>query len=222
MEISNFAQEILEKLWTEEKGESKKGYKRGARYIDDKEYENAVKELISLKLVEKKDGDLFLTPDGLKEAEITIRRHRLAERVMSDIIGSSEPVREDAACRLEHILIEGLDEAICTLLGHPKICPHGKPIPAGNCCKKEKKVVEQAIFSLANMKDGESGKIVYLYSPEKEEIKKLMAIGVLPGKEIKLIRRFPSYFFEIGYNQFAVDEEIASSIFVRRVFTSLW
>jgi len=42
-----------------------------------------------------------------------------------------------------------------------------------------------------------------------------MAIGVLPGVSIRLLRRFPSFVFEAGYSQFAVDEEIASALYVR-------
>ena len=46
-------------------------------------------------------------------------------------------------------------------------------------------------------------------------LQKLMAMGVLPGGEVQLIRRAPAYVFEIGYSQFAVDEEIAADIFIR-------
>lgn len=47
------------------------------------------------------------------------------------------------------------------------------------------------------------------------KLQKLMAMGVLPGTSIELIRRFPAYVFQVDYSQFAVDEEIASDIYVR-------
>jgi DtxR family Mn-dependent transcriptional regulator len=116
---------------------------------------------------------------------------------------------------MEHILFDGLDDSICTLLGHPKFCPHGKPIPQGQCCLHMRKSLKRLIAPLNEILPGQHGKIAYIHLNNSGHLQKLMAIGVLPGTPVKLIRRYPSVVFEAGNSQFAVDEEIASDIHVR-------
>ena len=61
------------------------------------------------------------------------------------------------------------------------------------------------------------GKVAYVYASESGQLQKLMAMGILPGAPITLIQSFPSYVFKVGETQFAVDKEIADSIYVRLV-----
>jgi len=97
-----------------------------------------LRELIDLKLVSPSDNLLELTPRGRREAEGAIRRHRLAERLLNDVLETKQDIDENA-CRFEHLIYEGIEENICTLLGHPKVCPHGRPIPPVNVVLKVKK-----------------------------------------------------------------------------------
>ena len=120
------------------------------------------------------------------------------------------------ACEFEHILSDGLDEQICTLLGHPRVCPHGRPIPEGDCCRKKRSSADPVIVPLARMKKGEAGTVTYINPEETEMLNKLMAMGVLPGAPVELIQSYPSFVFQAGQSQFAVDREIAETIFVRR------
>jgi putative ABC transport system ATP-binding protein len=79
-----------------------------------------------------------LTDKGEKRAESVIRRHRLAERLfMQTFEVENEEVVEQQACKFEHILSPEVTDKICTFLGHPDACPHGSPIPRGECCAKE-------------------------------------------------------------------------------------
>ena len=83
------------------------------------------------------DGSVVveLTPRGRQRAADIIRRHRLAERLFTDSLAlESESEIEQQACKFEHILSPEATEKICTFLGHPRTCPHGAPIPAGQCC----------------------------------------------------------------------------------------
>src|SRR6266705_572909 len=83
------------------------------------------------------DGSMVveLTPRGRQRAADIIRRHRLAERLFTDSLAlESESEIEQQACKFEHILSPEATEKICTFLGHPRTCPHGAPIPAGECC----------------------------------------------------------------------------------------
>jgi putative ABC transport system ATP-binding protein len=87
-------------------------------------------------LVAVKDADVKLTRRGESRARDIVRRHRLAERLFTDTFAIGDPEAHSQACKFEHIISPELDEKICTFLGHPKTCPHGNPIPPGDCCAK--------------------------------------------------------------------------------------
>jgi DtxR family Mn-dependent transcriptional regulator len=116
---------------------------------------------------------------------------------------------------MEHVLFDGLDDGICTLLGHPEFCPHGKPIPRGACCRQARESVTRLIAPLNELEPGQHGRIAYIQMNNPARLQKLMAMGVLPGVAVSLVRRSPSFVFEAGYSQFAVDDEIAGSVYVR-------
>lgn len=73
-----------------------------------------------------------LTKKGRKIASLIIRNHRLAEVLMKKGLG--EKVDEDVVCGMEHHMTVKFANALCRLLGHPRKCPHGNPIPKGSCC----------------------------------------------------------------------------------------
>src|SRR6266403_1435962 len=87
-----------------------------------------------LQLVELRNGEVQLTPGGSQRARNVVRRHRLAERLFKDTFAIDESEVHNQACKFEHIIRPALDQRICTFLGHPKTCPHGNPIPPGDCC----------------------------------------------------------------------------------------
>jgi DtxR family Mn-dependent transcriptional regulator len=166
-------------------------------------------------MIERWGGEVTLTPTGKTQAAMAIRRHRLAERLLADVLTTEETLVDDRACGLEHALFDGVDESICTLLGHPQYCPHGKPIPPGDCCRQMRSSVQPLIQPLCELKPGQSGKIAYIQMKDPQRLQKLMAMGVLPGVPVHVTRDFPSYVFEAGYSQFAVDQDIAADIYVR-------
>ena len=76
------------------------------------------------------DGNVInLTADGLRLAEQVVRRHRLAERLLTDILGLSWAEAHVEAGKWEHVISEPVERAINRLLDHPTTCPHGNPIP---------------------------------------------------------------------------------------------
>jgi DtxR family transcriptional regulator, Mn-dependent transcriptional regulator len=208
MEISKEAQEYLERLWIETQEDPLEEQTAA-------EDGNVIGELVKLGLLRHDDERHELTKKGEVEAGRAIRRHRLAERLFADVLVTEESLMDERACTLEHVLFDGVDEAICTLLGHPKFCPHGKPIPPGKCCEAMRNSVSRLIAPLNELKPGQEGKIAYIQMRNPNRLQKLMAMGVLPGVPVKLTHNFPSYVFEAGYSQFAVDAEIAGDIFVR-------
>jgi putative ABC transport system ATP-binding protein len=90
--------------------------------------------MADLKLVEMRDTDVYLTETGNRRARDVVRRHRLAERLFKDTFAIDDSEAHTQACKFEHIISPELDQRICTFLGHPKTCPHGNPIPPGECC----------------------------------------------------------------------------------------
>jgi putative ABC transport system ATP-binding protein len=91
------------------------------------------------------DGSMIveLTPRGRQRAADIIRRHRLAERLFTDSLAlESESEIEQQACKFEHILSSEATDKICTFLGHPRTCPHGAPIPLGQCCGRPEALVD--------------------------------------------------------------------------------
>jgi DtxR family Mn-dependent transcriptional regulator len=211
MKLSESAQELLELLWiaTEEEGK--------AGLAIEGTFQEGADELLRLGLAERSNGELRLTAMGQPEATLAVRRHRLAERLLVDVLATDEAHMDEQACRFEHALVDGVAESICTLLGHPRLCPHGKPIPPGECCEQMQASVERLIAPLVELQPGQRGHIAYIQMNDPKRLQKLMAMGVLPGVPIALLRRFPSIVFEAGYSQFAVDKEIAADIYVRLV-----
>ena len=90
--------------------------------------------MADLKLVEMRESDVRLTETGSRRARDVVRRHRLAERLFKDTFSIDDAEAHTQACKFEHIISPELDQRICTFLGHPKTCPHGNPIPPGDCC----------------------------------------------------------------------------------------
>ena len=173
-------------------------------------------ELLRRNLVRHEAGRLVLTKEGRREAEGAVRRHRLAERLMQDVLNVQGKQVDTAACEFEHSLHHGVDDRICSLLGHPTTCPHGRPIPPGRCCRERKGAEHAVITPLADMKNGEHGSVAYLSSRQSETVPKLMALGVLPGSQITIIQTFPSIVFQVGQTQIAVDNSLGGDIYVRR------
>ena len=211
MELGERAEEALETLWIaiEERGESGVApHSIGRRESD---------RLVKAGLAAVSDGQLVLTETGMPQARSVVRRHRLAERLLHDVLGTGESLMHERACKFEHLLDRGLDESICTLLGHPKVCPHGKKIPQGQCCLEEQMEATQLVAPLSQLTAGDRGKVAYIYAPEAEKLQKLIAMGILPGAPIRLAQKSPSFVFDAGHTQFAVDEQIADTIYVRLI-----
>ncbi len=214
MELGENAEETLETLWisAEEK-------KEPSVALDDLAWakKKTIEQLQKSGYIYVSDGMVRLTEKGRPHASNVVRRHRLAERLLADVLNTGNSLMHEKACKFEHLLDHGLDESICSLLGHPKICPHGKPIPPGRCCQQPQSRSSKLVSPLSQLARGKIGKVAYIYSPASGQVQKLVAMGILPGAPIQLIQSFPSYVFQLGQTQFAVDKETADAIYVRLV-----
>jgi len=209
--LSERAEEIMEALWIEIEEQGKKLLELGASRD-----EPAIEELVRIGFIKKDIDHIHLLDKGRSYAMGCVRRHRLAERLLVDVFDIKKKIIDEVSCKFEHLLHKGLEDNVCALLGHPKACPHGKAIPAGKCCleKKDRKL-PKLVAPLSELEVKDKGKIAYLQAEDTNKMHKLINIGVIPGVVIALLQKFPSYVFQIGQSQFAIDKELASSIYVR-------
>ena len=210
MDLSDRAEEILETLWTEIVERKKESCDASILRDDD-----SLKELSKSGFVRIKDNRLSLTNKGNDEAKNCIRRHRLAERLFADVLDVKGKSVHEKSCKMEHLLHKGLDENICTLLGHPTTCPHGRPIPEGKCCKGIMKRPKKLIIPLTELGTKKKAKVSYLQTQDRSSLQKMIAMGVLPNTKIHLLQKFPSYVLQVGRSQFAIDKELAGHVYVR-------
>ena len=214
MKLSEKAEEILETLWVEVEEE-------GAGFVDLEKLRSSsddpvYRELNELALIEVRDGRVYLRPEGKVEGRKIVRRFRLSERLMMDVFNIRGEQDKEKACQFEHLLNEGVDTKVCTMLNHPETCPHGKRIPPGECCLEAKRSGDLGVLPLTELKPGDEGEIAYIQTEDDKKMQKLMAMGVLPGNRIRLSQAFPSYVFKVGYSEFAIDTNMAREIFVRK------
>jgi len=211
LELTEPAEELLSALWIarEEKGDDHVPV--GELSPDP----TTVRELVEAGLVKEISGALHLTAAGTTEAAGVVRRERLAERLLEDVLKVSDAVATEAACRFEHLLKRGIDDRICTLLGHPRACPHGSPIPEGECCRAGAGEASRVVSALADLAPGQSGVIAYIQSQRRDFLQRLLTMGAIPGARVALQQRSPSYVFDLGHGQVAVDEETAREIYIR-------
>ncbi|UCG77735.1 MAG: metal-dependent transcriptional regulator [Nitrospirota bacterium] len=208
--------EALELLWVLEEADKKdlNTYKLSS---EDEDVDTIIEKMIYDGLVKIEGDDLKFTDSGREKAKGLIRRHRLAERLFTDVFELNESVFHEDACRMEHILSEELTESVCTFLGHPPHCPHGKVIPRGECCKKYRVDVAPVVTRLSDFEVGKAGKIVFIVSTDPQRLNRLNSIGIIAGGEIKLIQRKPSIVVQIDETTVAIDPDIAREIHVKRI-----
>ncbi|HXX57452.1 MAG TPA: metal-dependent transcriptional regulator [Thermodesulfovibrionales bacterium] len=208
--------EALELLWLlDEEGHSE--IDRFRLSSDDPEFESLLDALSVEGFITVNDRLVLLSDAGRELARGLIRRHRLAERLFTDVFALKDDQVESDACKMEHILSEELTDSVCTFLGHPPTCPHGKPIPKGECCKKYKVEVTPVVMRLSTFEVGARGRIVFIVPSEAARISRLGSIGIAAGSVFRLIQRTPSYVIQVDETTVAIDPEIAKEIFVKRI-----
>jgi len=94
------------------------------------------------------------------------------------LLAGDESLREWLYARLSEQAVQ----SVCTFLGHPPICPHGKPIPRGPCCARFKKEMEPLVRPLADLKPGEEGRVVFITPKSRGCLERLSALGLNPDR----------------------------------------
>ncbi|OHB87022.1 MAG: hypothetical protein A3D13_03780 [Planctomycetes bacterium RIFCSPHIGHO2_02_FULL_40_12] len=210
-------EEMLEYIWMLEEDHGK----AESTLMDDKfgnEVANkCLNEMVGKKLISFSDSRIVFTDNGKNLAELIIRRHRIAERLLNDVLEMSGDEFERGACQFEHFVNEEIIASICTLLGHPAVCPHGKKIPPGDCCTSARRNLGPVINPLSEIRSGEKVKVVYVTTKSHASLDRLSAIGVIPGLKLTIHQKHPSIIIQYGETQLALDKDVAENIFVRKV-----
>ncbi|MCQ4342188.1 MAG: metal-dependent transcriptional regulator [Sulfolobaceae archaeon] len=139
---------------------------------------SALAKLERMNLVTRKDRKINLTDEGRKLAEKLIRAHRLSERLLTDIIGIDWVRAHEIAHRLEHVWPDDVLERLDEILGRPRTCPHGHPIP-GRVGKVEG----------VKMSEARPGKyrVVMIIREEEWVLRRALELGLFPGKEVRVM-----------------------------------
>ncbi|MGH2731551.1 MAG: metal-dependent transcriptional regulator [Actinomycetota bacterium] len=124
-----------------------------------------------------KDGSISLTEHGRPLAHVVLRRHRLVERLLTDILGMPWHEVHGEAHRLEHAISSRVEEHLAAALGFPEYCPHGHPI-----CPVDRRKLRP----LDEVGPGEEVAIAQISEIKEELLAYLDKIGVRPGTVVKV------------------------------------
>lgn len=127
-----------------------------------------------------------LTDDGRRVALRMIRRHRIIEAYLTQRLGYPWDRVHDEAERLEHAATDELVDRMASALGEPKVDPHGDPIPT-----REGEIDESVHRTLAELRPGESGRVVSVSDRDGARLRYLGELGLTPGVEVEVIERAP-------------------------------
>jgi DtxR family Mn-dependent transcriptional regulator len=208
--------ELLELIWTlREKGIL--DIDQLLETAQDEETRSILRLMVRDDLFEIEGNRVVLKDRGEEKARELVRRHRLTERFFSELFEMSEEEVEEEACKLEHILSPAVTESVCTFLGHPPTCIHGKPIPRGECCVKFSKEVKPYVIPLEELGLGEEGRIVFITPKSHQRLDRLGNLGIVPGSILRMHQKNPSHVLQIGETTIALDRDIVKDIYVKKV-----
>jgi DtxR family Mn-dependent transcriptional regulator len=180
------------------------------------------------------DRHLALTETGRRRAVAVMRKHRLAERLLFDVIGLEWEQLHIEACRWEHVMSEAVERRILTLLEEPLVCPHGNPIPgldelgvtpggdqlaAGDHAADRPPAAGDRLPTLAASVGGDEvtvriERISELLQPDAEVMRQLNACGLTPGLSVAISRKPDGLHVAGAGDAEPVRDEIAEHIFV--------
>jgi DtxR family Mn-dependent transcriptional regulator len=162
----------------------------------------------------EKNKGVRLTPKGRKLALDVLRRHRVAERLLVDVLGVSWEEAHDVACEWEHLLTPELCNKVLEKLDDPATCPHGNPIP-----KSDGTVTPLPQLTLADLEQGESAVIDCISDENVDLLRMMSSMGMLPGETVRIVQISPvgdTLLIEVGTAHFALSSNLARRVRVHR------
>jgi DtxR family Mn-dependent transcriptional regulator len=168
------------------------------------------------------DRHLQLTDAGRREAIAVMRKHRLAERLLADVIGLDWEDVHIEACRWEHVMSDAVERRILALLDKPLVCPHGNPIPGLDQLGLPFATTESPV-PLLSLTDAalDTGEVVVSrisesLQPDASLMHRLSAAGLRPGLRVSIAAA--AHGVEVWTDlaeRTLFDREISDHVFVR-------
>jgi len=157
-------------------------------------------------------GEVKLTRKGLEVAVRVLRRHRLAERLLTDVLGMPWDEVHSEACMLEHAISQRVEDRLVALLGDPQTCPHGQPIPPTDLSDPVRSGVP-----LAQIDEGRRAVISGVTEEIPEMLRYLGEVGLRPGVRVRVVDKAPlggPVTIEVGRTRHAISLELARMVMV--------
>lgn len=153
-----------------------------------------------------------LTKQGEKIALGIIRRHRLAERMLTDMLNAQWSSVHEEACKLEHALTKKVAALLEARLGYPKFCPHGNPIPTESGL-----IDEQPRIALTDANVGESYVVVKITDEEQDDLELLAQKRILPTVTIQVERQdSQDIYLQVEGMVQTLSIDLATTVMVRK------
>lgn len=155
-------------------------------------------------------GDITLTRKGLEAAVRVVRRNRLAERLLTDVLGMPWDDVHAEACILEHAITDRIEQRLVDVLHDPKTCPHGHPIPP-----RDLSAPVQLGEPLAQLDAGSNVTVCGVTEVPPEMLRYLGEIGLRPGTRVRIVEKAPlggPVTIAIGDRTIAISLELARMI----------
>jgi DtxR family Mn-dependent transcriptional regulator len=155
-----------------------------------------------------------LTAEGRMLALSVFRRHRLAEKLLTEVLHYDWVDSHDEACMLEHAISDRLATSIEKALGNPPTCPHGNQIP-----DEKGHISPSKSEALSNLENGESAVVSQIPDENTELLRYLASLGMYPGVKIEVEEKAPfkgPMLVRVGPNSHSLSLDVASGIYVKR------
>jgi len=153
-----------------------------------------------------------LTPYGKKIALLNIRRHRLVERFLVDVLKFGWDEVHNKADLLQKGVNQTIEDRMDELMGHPATCPHGDPIPT-----RDGVMPELRDKPLTVVAPGNKGKITRVKTHEPKKLQYLAEIGIIPNAPFELVNRAPfngPLRLKLGQHEQVIGAELAAALWV--------
>jgi DtxR family Mn-dependent transcriptional regulator len=157
-------------------------------------------------------GDIKLTRKGLEVAVGVVRRNRLAERLLTDVLGMPWDEVYAEACILEHAITDRVEERLLAALGNPQTCPHGHPIPPKDLTEPVRSGVP-----LAHVEPGKRVTVSGVTEQMPEMLRYLEQVGLRPGASLRVVEKAPlggPVTIEVHGERHAISLELARTVMI--------
>jgi len=164
-------------------------------------------------LVDRPAGGVALTGRGRIEALSIIRRHRLAERLLVDVLGLPWDEVHEEACKLEHALSPRVQSALEVFLDNPEVCPHGHPIPSS-----DGKIASVKGVPLSEVRAGAGASILSVAEDDETLLAHLASLRLFPGAHVDVLEVEPmdgAMLVAVAGSPHALGRDVAGRVIVR-------